>query len=102
MRSYDRALEVVLIVLPWVWIGAAAVLAALSVRARRPGLLNAFALVLGAYGVTDFFVVADGRPGWSLAILKGLCIVGLYAILFSARGAKGDPSVPSRGSRSGR
>ncbi len=96
MWSYQRVLEVMLMALPWVWIAAAAMMAALSRGARQPGLMNAFATALAAYGVTDFFISAEGPPTWWLALLKGLCVAGLYLILFLARGAKNGPSGPSR------
>jgi hypothetical protein len=79
-------MEIFLLVLPWLWIAVAVfILARPARRARRPAAATAFAVVLAAYGMSDFFVTPHGRPPLWLAAWKAACILALAGILAGAR-----------------
>ena len=82
-----RFMEIGLLALPWAWIAVAVLILAWPARrARRPWAAKAFAIVLAAYGVSDFFVTARGRPPVWLIVWKAACILTLAAILADSFG----------------
>lgn len=97
----DKAIRVFGLVLPWVWIAAAALIAGLLSRSvRRRGRLNAFAVALAAYGVTDLLAdPASAPPGWLLAA-KIACI-GVMAAMVLPRPARGAQKDGPSGTRPG-
>lgn len=88
--SGERIMQIFLLALPWLWVAAAVfILAGPARRARRPAAATAFALVLAAYGLSDFFVTPHGGPPLWLAAWKAACILALAGILAGARGRAG-------------
>ena len=78
----QRAVEIFLIALPWVWLGVAAfILARLAPAAARAGAVTAFGLALAAYGFSSFFVTPYGRGAWWLLAWQGASAAGMVAAL---------------------
>ncbi len=80
-----------LLILPWLWIAAALIVLACTRRSARPETPRAFAMVLVAMGLGDFFLNPSAGVQWWLLGWKGLCVavgVGIYLRLRLSRPKK--------------
>lgn len=79
-------METLLLVLPWMWIAAAVcLLAILAPRSSSPGAVNAFAAVLVAMGISEFFVTPRGPVPWWLLAWKIACVLTAAGIVVRER-----------------
>ena len=79
-------MEILLLMLPWFWIAAAAwILLRVVGRVAHPRAATAFAIVLVLVGVSDFFVTPKGTPPTWLVAWKVLCVLAAWGILLYLR-----------------